>query len=49
MAIIFSILMSLGLVSTPNHSTNFNTNPNLTNHHSTNANARDTFEWDLSH
>ena len=49
MAIIFSILMSLGLVSTPNHSTNFNTNPNLTQHHSSTDNVREGFEWDLSH
>lgn len=49
MAIIFSILMSLGLVSTPNHSTNFNTNPNINNHNSATSHARDTFEWDTNH
>ncbi len=49
MAIIISILMSLGLISSPNHSSNFNTNPNINQHHSSDANARDTFEWEINH
>jgi hypothetical protein len=49
MAIIISILMSLGLISTPNHSSNFSANPNLTQHHSSADYARDTFEWDGNH
>lgn len=49
MAIIFSILMSLGLMSTPNHSSNFSTNSNLNQHHSATDNARTGFDWDNNH